>query len=80
MLWYFNARSPNKVKWSIIITLSHAYMLQFIQLLNQRYQSVLNQPGNESGKSDYQQRIDQLILTEAFLRKGQLDNALPKPP
>ncbi len=80
MLWYFNARSPNKVKWSIIITLSQAYMLQFIQLLNQRYQSVLNQPGNESGKSDYQQRIDQLILTEAFLRKGQLDNALPKQP
>ncbi|MGR9087142.1 MAG: GTPase, partial [Gammaproteobacteria bacterium] len=47
-------------------------MLEFIQLLNQRYQTVLAQTGLESAKTLYQQRIDQLILAEAFLRKGQL--------
>jgi GTPase SAR1 family protein len=47
-------------------------MLEFIQLLKQRYQAVLSQPGNESAKTSYQQRIDQLILAEAFMRKGQL--------
>ena len=47
-------------------------MLEFIQLLKQRYQSVLSQQCDESNKSSYQQRIDDLILAEAFLRKGQL--------
>ncbi|MCX7092732.1 MAG: 50S ribosome-binding GTPase [Methylobacter sp.] len=47
-------------------------MLEFIQLLKQRYQAVLAQPGNESVRTSYQQRIDQLILAEAFIRKGQL--------
>ncbi len=47
-------------------------MLEFIQLLKQRYQSVLNQQGNEARRVSYQQRIDQLLLAEAFLRKGQL--------
>ena len=46
-------------------------MLEFIQLLKQRYQSVLSQQIEESNKSVYQQRIDQLILAEAYLRKGQ---------
>jgi GTPase Era involved in 16S rRNA processing len=55
-------------------------MLEFIQLLNQRYQTVLSQPGNEAGKIGYQQRIDQLIFTEAFLRKGQLINSSPEQP
>ena len=55
-------------------------MLEFIQLLNQRYQTVLSQKGNEVSKIGYQQRIDQLILTEAFLRKGQLINSLPEQP
>ena len=50
-------------------------MLEFIQLLNQRYQTVLSQPGNESSKTGYQQRIDQLILAEAFIRKGELVNS-----
>ncbi len=50
-------------------------MLEFIQLLNQRYQTVLRQSGNAAGKIVYQQRIDQLFLTEAFLRKGQLINS-----
>ena len=55
-------------------------MLEFIQLLNQRYQTVLSQPGNESGKISYQQRIDQLILAEAFVRKGLLINSPSKQP
>ncbi len=53
-------------------------MLEFIQLLNQRYQTVLSQPGTEAGKFSYQQRIDQLILAEALIRKGQLIDASPE--
>lgn len=54
-------------------------MLEFIQLLKQRYQAVLTQLGNEAVKTSYQQRIDQLILAEAFLRKGQLIDASQDP-
>ncbi|HEY8219285.1 MAG TPA: GTPase [Methylobacter sp.] len=54
-------------------------MLEFIQLLKQRYQAVLAQLGNESVKASYQQRIDQLILAEAFIRKGQLIEASRQP-
>ncbi|MDO9423287.1 MAG: GTPase domain-containing protein [Methylobacter sp.] len=54
-------------------------MLEFIQLLKQRYQAVLAQQGNESAKTSYQQRIDQLILAEAFIRKGLLIDAAPQP-
>ena len=54
-------------------------MLEFIQLLKQRYQAVLAQLGNESVKSSYQQRINQLILAEAYIRKGQLIDASPQP-
>ncbi len=55
-------------------------MLEFIQLLNQRYQMVLSQPGNEVSKVGYQQRIDQLILAEAFIRKGRLIDSSPEQP
>ena len=55
-------------------------MLEFIQLLNQRYQTVLNQPGNEASKIGYQQRIDQLILAEAFIRKGRLIDSSSEQP
>ncbi|MDD2659764.1 MAG: 50S ribosome-binding GTPase, partial [Methylococcales bacterium] len=55
-------------------------MLEFIQLLNQRYQTVLRQSGNAAGKIVYQQRIDQLFLTEAFLRKGQLISSSAEQP
>ncbi|MDD1628797.1 MAG: GTPase domain-containing protein [Methylococcaceae bacterium] len=55
-------------------------MLEFIQLLNQRYQTILSQPGNEVSKIGYQQRIDQLILAEAFMRKGRLINSSPEQP
>jgi hypothetical protein len=54
-------------------------MLEFIQLLKQRYQAVLAQQGNENVKTSYQQRIDQLILAEAFIRKGQLIDASQQP-
>ncbi|MGZ8137515.1 MAG: GTPase, partial [Methylococcaceae bacterium] len=55
-------------------------MLEFIQLLKQRYQSILNQADKETSKILYQQRIDQLILTEAFIRKGQLLESSAKQP
>ena len=54
-------------------------MLEFIQLLKQRYQAVLAQLGNESVKTSYRQRIDQLILAEAFIRKGQLLESSQQP-
>jgi hypothetical protein len=50
-------------------------MLEFIQLLNQRYQTILSQSCNEANKFSYQQRVDELILTEAFMRKGYLINS-----
>ncbi len=55
-------------------------MLEFIQLLKQRYQSVLSQLNDESNKSQFQQRIDDLILAEAFLRKGQMMKNTPTYP
>lgn len=55
-------------------------MLEFIQLLKQRYQSVLSQQGNEARRVTYQQRVDQLILAEAFIRKQQLLNSSAEPP
>ncbi|MGZ8189286.1 MAG: GTPase domain-containing protein, partial [Methylosarcina sp.] len=55
-------------------------MLEFIQLLNQRYRTVLQQPSSESVKAVYQQRVDQLVLAEAFMRKGRfIDNASALP-
>lgn len=55
-------------------------MLEFIQLLKQRYQSVLSQLSDESNKSTYQQRVNDLILAEAFLRKGQMLSNTPNHP
>jgi GTPase Era involved in 16S rRNA processing len=55
-------------------------MLEFIQLLKQRYQTILQQAHLESAKAVYQQRIDQLLLAEAFLRKGALIDSQPLPP
>ncbi|MFZ2726145.1 MAG: GTPase domain-containing protein [Methylococcaceae bacterium] len=45
-------------------------MLEFIQLLKQRYQAM--QSDAELSNSDYSERLAQLILAEAFLRKGEL--------
>ena len=53
-------------------------MLEFIHFLKQRYQELLLQLNNKSISATYQQRIDQLILAEAFIRKGQLNDSLPK--
>jgi len=48
-------------------------MLEFIQLLNQRYQAIIaNLKANDPQLALFQQRIEQLIFTEAFIRKGQL--------
>jgi GTPase SAR1 family protein len=49
-------------------------MLEFIQLLKHRYQTVLAQQSIATDKTLYQQRIDKLILAEAFMRKGQAVN------
>ena len=54
-------------------------MLEFIQLLKQRYQAVSAQLDNEPVRAGYQLRIDQLILAEAFIRKGRLLNASQQP-
>lgn len=54
-------------------------MLEFIQLLKQRYQTVSSHT-NELSKTCYQQRINQLILAEAFLRKGQTLDSVPQFP
>ena len=55
-------------------------MLEFIQLLNHRYQSILSQRGHDVDKIIYHQRIDQLILTEAFMRKGRFIKAIKRQP
>jgi len=46
-------------------------MLEFIPLLRQRYQVVLNRREKAADRVLFQQRIDQLTLAEAFVRKGQ---------
>jgi GTPase SAR1 family protein len=53
-------------------------MLEFIQLLKQRYQAHLSALNNENIKSEYQQRINQLTFAEAFIRKGQLIESTPQ--
>ena len=48
-------------------------MLEFIQLLNQRYQTVLaNFKKDDPQTSLFQKRIEQLLFAEAFIRKGDL--------
>lgn len=55
-------------------------MLEFIQLLKQRYQSVLAGLQSSEAKALYQQRIEQLLLAEAFVRKGLLIENSPQHP
>jgi GTPase SAR1 family protein len=56
-------------------------MLEFIQLIKQRYQSALAQLDNKIPQYfEYQTRIEQLLYAEAFLRKGQLINDFPNFP
>lgn len=48
-------------------------MLEFIQLLKQRYQTVVAQLDKKNPQYfEYQQHIEQLLYGEAFIRKGQL--------
>ncbi|GAB6142251.1 hypothetical protein JCM14076_29800 [Methylosoma difficile] len=54
-------------------------MLEFIQLLKQGYQAIINQASSENGLADNQRRIGQLLLAEAFLRKGQWLNHSRQP-
>ncbi|MDO8940125.1 MAG: GTPase domain-containing protein [Methylicorpusculum sp.] len=44
-------------------------MLEFIKLLKQRYQQVSAHDKSDNEKTFYQQKIDQLVLAEAFIRK-----------
>jgi GTPase SAR1 family protein len=56
-------------------------MLEFIQLIKQRYQTVLQQLDKKHPQYfEYQQRIEQLWYAEAFIRKGLLIQAYPKFP
>ena len=53
-------------------------MLEFIQLIKQRYQNALTQLEKKSPQYfDYQQCAEQLLYAEAFIRKGQLLAAMP---
>ncbi|KAF3980850.1 MAG: GTPase domain-containing protein [Methylococcales symbiont of Hymedesmia sp. n. MRB-2018] len=56
-------------------------MLEFIQLLNQRYQAVRTSLNNNDPRClIFQQRIEQLLLMEAFIRKGILIDSDSKTP
>ncbi len=56
-------------------------MLEFIRLLNQRYQAIIaNLKANDSQIALYQQRLEQLIFAEAFIRKGILLESAPQTP
>ncbi len=56
-------------------------MLKFIQLLNQRYQTIIATLKKDDSKAAlYQQRVEQLYYAEAFIRKGMLLETHPKTP
>jgi hypothetical protein len=56
-------------------------MLEFIQFLKQRYQTVVAQLDKKNPQFfEYQQRIEQLLHGEAFIRKGQLIDTNPQFP
>lgn len=51
-------------------------MLEFIQLLNQRYQAILaNLKNDDTNSALFQQRVEQLVFAESFVRKGNLSNS-----
>lgn len=56
-------------------------MLEFIQLLQQRYQSVTSLLDHQDPLSlEYRQRLEELLYAEAFIRKGQLIASQPSLP
>ncbi len=52
-------------------------MLEFIQLLAQRYEFFLTHPRHKEHRFDYEKRIEELILAQALLKKTQLTPSLP---
>ncbi len=56
-------------------------MLEFIQLLEQRYQTVVSQLDKKNPQYfELRQRIEQLLYAEAFVRRGRLIDDAPKFP
>jgi len=56
-------------------------MLEFVQLLRQRYQDVItNQDGRDNRQSDYPSRVEQLLYAEALVRKTRLVAEQPQLP
>lgn len=56
-------------------------MLEFIQLLTQRYQAIIaGLKENDPQIALFQQRFEQLIFTEAFIKKGILLESAPNTP
>ena len=56
-------------------------MLEFIQLLQQRYQSVISQLEPHHPQAlEYQKRVEELLYAEAFMRKGRLIDEQPGHP
>ena len=56
-------------------------MLEFIQLLNQRYQVIIaNLKDDDPRRSLFQLRCEQLVFTEAFIKKGRLIETTPNIP
>ena len=56
-------------------------MLEFIQLLNLRYQAIISHLKKDDPLCAlYQQRVEQLFFTEAFIRKGMLIESRPDTP
>lgn len=56
-------------------------MLEFIQLLNQRYQAIIAAlKKDDPTLALFQQRVEQLIFAEAYIRKGMLLDTAPETP
>ncbi len=56
-------------------------MLEFIQLLNQRYQAIIaRQKPDNPQNTLFLQRVEELYFTEAFIRKGNLIKSYPETP
>ncbi len=56
-------------------------MLEFIQLLNQRYQVIISSlKKNDPRFALFQHRVEQLLFAEAFIRKGKLIESSPDIP
>ncbi len=78
---FFSSKHLNKVKYSVIINPSSHFMLEFIQLLNLRYQAVIvGLKATDPQLALFEQRLEQLLFAEAFIRKGMLYESSSKVP